>query len=100
MTTLEMLNALAVGIGEYFAQPVAFLSVYGLTGQEAIDENNIDYVWLAYADMLEVTVSLKDYDEGQVSEKIDRSALLEIIQNIRSRHKTVTINQLHSGEEV
>lgn len=99
MTTLDKLNILAMNIKSEFEDIGVFLAAYGLSGTEPLDATNNDLVWLAYADMLEVYASKQDYSQGEVNERIDRTALLEIVNDIRRRHSAATRSEFYQDEE-
>lgn len=105
MTTLERLKLLAKKFLEREqytdSELTIFLESYGLTGSEDWTTENDDNVWLAYADLLEayLTASI-DYDQGEITERVDRDAIAEQIAEIRRRHTLTELKDVYSeGEE-
>lgn len=105
MTTLERLKLLAKKFLEREqytdSELTNFLESYGLTGSEDWTTENDDNVWLAYADLLEAYLTaVIDYNQGEITEKIDRDAIAEQIAEIRRRHATAELRDLYNeGEE-
>jgi hypothetical protein len=105
MTTLDRLKLLAKQLLEreqYTDSELAsFLTRYSLTGSEDWTSENDDSVWLAYADLLEAYLSSSvDYDQGEITERVDRDAIAEQIAEIRRRHATAELRDLYNeGEE-
>ena len=105
MTTFDRLKLLAKQLLEreqYTDSELAsFLTRYSLTGSEDWTSKNDDSVWLAYADLLEAYLSSSvDYDQGEITERVDRDAIAEQIAEIRRRHATAELRDLYNeGEE-
>jgi len=105
MTTLERLKLLAKQLlaREQYTdnELISFLESYSLTGSEEWTSENDDSVWLAYADLLEAYLSSSvDYDQGEITERVDRNAIAEQIAEIRRRHATAELRDLYNeGEE-
>jgi uncharacterized membrane-anchored protein len=105
MTTLDRLKLLAKQLLEREqytdSELISFLESYSLTGSEEWTSENDDNIWLAYADFLEAyLVATIDYDQGEISEKIDRDAIAERIEEIRRRHTLAELKDIYNeGEE-
>jgi len=105
MTTLERLKLLAKQLltrEQYTdSELTSFLESYSLTGSEDWTTENDDNVWLAYADLLEAYLTaVIDYNQGEITEKIDRDAIAERIEEIRRRHTLAELKDLYNeGEE-
>ena len=105
MTTLDKLKLLAKKLldREQYTdnELISFLESYGLTGLEDWTSENDDSVWLAYADLLEAYLSSSvDYDQGEITERVDRDAIAEQIAEIRRRHTLAEIKDVYDeGEE-
>lgn len=105
MTTLERLKLLAKQLlaREQYTdnELISFLESYSLTGSEEWTSENDDNIWLAYADLLEAYLSSSvDYDQGEITERVDRNAIAEQIAEIRRRHTLAEIKDVYDeGEE-
>jgi len=102
MTVLERLEIIAIQIKSIFdeTQLTQFLAAKGLNATDEWTEDAESKIWLTYADMLEVFASnIQNYSQGEISETIDREALLELARNIRMRYLSASRSEIYYNEE-
>lgn len=74
------------------------LSQYDVAGTEEVNKDLTPFVWLTCADILELYVmGVLDYDQGEITEKIDRQAIMQAIEDIRVRNGKVIINEFYDS---
>lgn len=102
MTILDRLKILASKIQFAFdeVQLANLLKAHGLNAAEEWTADADPKIWLTYADMLEIFVSAIDYKQGEISEEIDRQALLELAHEIRMRYVPASKSEIYYAEEV
>lgn len=74
------------------------LQQYDITGDETINKELTPFVWLACADILELyIIGVVDYDQGEITEKIDRQTISQTIEDIRTRNGKVIISEFYDS---